>query len=98
MICPGCLAALPTAASNSGLLGDGLHPGPGLGGPTVPTPPVVDQSHSASTGLAAFHVLGRKATLTPLVLQLIEAVLRIRPVAVQLGHGIQSIATVGHKC
>jgi hypothetical protein len=54
------------------------------------------QSHSASTGLAAFQVLGRKATPTPLILQLIEAVLHIRPVAVQLGHAIQSLCGWSH--
>jgi hypothetical protein len=46
---------------------------------------------------ANFTFSMRWAKIAPLVLQLIEAVLRIRPVAVQLGHGIQSIATVGHK-
>ena len=65
-----------------GPAGNGLHPGLRLGRSAVPTPPVVNQRYNASATLAAFDVLGRKTAPTPLVLQLVEAVLRIGPVAI----------------
>lgn len=74
-----CLSGMSSRSANGGqqqrTAGDGLHSGPRFGRATVPTPPVVDQRHRASAGLAAPHILRRKAAPAPLVLQLVEAVL-----------------------
>ncbi len=60
--------------------GDGFW----LGRAAVPAPPIVNQCHNPSTALAAFDVLGGKAAPAPLILEFVEAVVGIGPVAVQL--------------
>ena len=57
----------------------------GIGESHKEIPPVGDKRHHASHVAAAFEVVGREATPTPLVLQFIEIVLAVRPVAGELG-------------
>ena len=49
-------------------------------------PPVVDQANQAGHVLAALQILRREAAPAPLVLQLVEAVLRVRTVPIELRH------------
>src|SRR5271155_24176 len=48
-------------------------------------PPVVDQGDDACHDLAALQIVSREARPSPLVLQLVEVILRIAPVPVVLG-------------
>src|SRR3954453_15278612 len=46
-------------------------------------PPVVDQRHTARQQPAAFEIMRGEAAPAPLVLQLVERVLAVSPIAVQ---------------
>src|SRR3954451_14985659 len=50
-------------------------------------PPIVDQSNAASEQPAALQVLCREPAPAPLVLQFVEPVLAVRPIAIQLTQG-----------
>ena len=50
-------------------------------------PPVVDQRHRAGEQPATMQILCREAAPAPLVLQFVEDVLAIGPVAIQLAQG-----------
>ncbi len=56
----------------------------GDGQPGEQTPPVVDQGHDARQDLTAPLILGRETSPSPLILQFIEYVLRLRPIPVEL--------------
>lgn len=56
----------------------------GAGQTDKQTPPVVDQRHGARRQLAPMQVVRGEATPAPLVLQLVEGILRIGPVSVEL--------------
>src|ERR1035437_2709447 len=60
-------------------------------------PPVVDQGDDPPHDLAALPVLCREACPPPLVLQLVEVVLRIAPVPVVLRHGPHLVRQRGHQ-
>ena len=57
----------------------------GIGQAHEQTPPIVDQRDQSRHVLAALQVPRGEAAHAPLVLQLVEAVLRVRPVPVELG-------------
>ena len=65
--------------------GDRLQSRFGISQPHKQAPPVVDQRHRQRREPTACQVLGGETAPAPLVLQLIEGVLGISPVAVQLG-------------
>ena len=56
------------------------------GQPGEQTPPVVDQRHDPGQDLTALVILRREPRPAPLVLQLVEYVLRLGPIPVQLRH------------
>jgi hypothetical protein len=56
----------------------------GIGQTGEQAPPVVDQCHCAGEQPITRQVLGREPAPAPLVLQLIEHVFRVGPIAVQL--------------
>ena len=74
--------------------GDGLHPGTRLGGSAIPTPPVVHERDGPGAGLAALNVLGRKAPPSPLILQLVKAILTVSSVPIELRESVQRVAAL----
>src|SRR5207245_3736108 len=60
-------------------------------------PPVVDQRHTARQQPAAFEIMRGEAAPTPLVLQLVERVLAVCPIAVQLTERQDLAAERGHQ-
>lgn len=60
-------------------------------------PPVVDQCHRACRQLAAVQVMGGEATPAPLVLELVEGVLRIGPIPVELAQREDFVIEVGDQ-
>ena len=56
----------------------------GIGQTDKQAPPIVDQRNTAGEQPAALQVVRREAAPSPLVLQLVEGVLTIAPIAVQL--------------
>ena len=109
LVCPACSVFLPTALSSSGreviasrrALGVcGAYkqaPGAGPGWPTAIGPPVVDQRDMARHESRAFEFLTGKARPSPLVLDLIKAVLTVRPVTVELPDLRQPVGRVAHQ-
>jgi hypothetical protein len=77
--------------------GDGLEPGFGVGQAHEQTPPVVDQRHRARRQLAAMQVVRGEAAPAPLVLELVEGVLRVGPVAVELAEREDFVVQVGDQ-
>src|SRR5512133_588932 len=60
-------------------------------------PPIVDQRHTARQQPAAFEIMRGEATPAPLVLQLIERVLAICPIAIQLTERQDLAVERGHQ-
>src|ERR1700730_10479911 len=60
-------------------------------------PPVVDQRHTARQQPAAFEIMRGEAAPTPLVLQLVERVLAVCPIAIQLTEGQDLAVERGHQ-
>lgn len=77
--------------------GDRLAPGLWIHQTDEQTPPVVDQCHSAGRELAPMQIMGGEATPTPLVLQLVEGVLGIRPIPVELAQLQNFVIEIGHQ-
>ena len=67
--------------------GDGFTMMLGISEADEQAPPVVDQRNSPCEQPAACEVLRREAAPAPLVFQLVERVLAIRPIAIQLTQG-----------
>src|SRR5260370_37886894 len=61
-------------------------------------PPVVDQRQNARQQTAAFEIMRGEAAPTPLVLQLVERVLAVCPIAVQLTERQDLAVERGHQC
>jgi len=60
-------------------------------------PPVVDQRHTARQQPAAFEIMGGEAAPAPLVLQLVERVLAVCPIAIQLTECQDLAGERGHQ-
>jgi len=60
-------------------------------------PPVVDQRHTARQQPAAFEIMRGEAAPAPLVLQLVERVLAVCPIAIQLTEGQDLAVERGHQ-
>src|ERR1700730_7308079 len=59
----------------------------GLGEPDEQVPPIVDECDQTRRKPAPGEIVGREPAPPPLVLQFIEGILAIRPVAIELSEG-----------
>src|SRR5215510_12796343 len=76
--------ALGNAGQEQRPAGDRLEMPSGLGEPHKEIPPIVDQGDETGRQPATGQILRREPAPPPLVLQFIEGILAIRPVAIEL--------------
>ena len=98
----GRLAGVTKALSNAGQeqwpTGVRLKMPSGLREPDKQVPPVVDEGDQTSCKLATGEVVCREPTPAPMVLQFIEDILAIRPVAIELAESNDLGIERSHQC
>ncbi|AWB34024.1 hypothetical protein [Orrella marina] len=76
---------------------DGFDTANWMGGPTAPTPPVLDEGSGTRSRMTAIEILRGEARESPLILQFIKAVLAITAFPRHLGNRLRGKVSSGHQ-